>query len=191
MGSAVGQGLSLDDATMLSETAFTILKKKMVENDLVWLIIVQIVAHISFHAGRCFVECIVGQYGERDLRRMRIVLFAFGLVVATMTVGGSGAKTATMEGEAGPPTKPVLLVSMATDGTIRGEGSLSGTVLPPERESVLGAGVLATDSARGSVVDGSQPNTPNAHIPTAVVLLSCALIALATLARRHKTHKSL
>ncbi len=155
----------------------------MVENDLIWLIIVR---NSLAHKRSCWALLCV-QYGERDLRRMRIVLFAFGLVVATLTVGGSGAKIATMEGEAGPPTKPVLLVSSA----VRGEGSLSGIVLPPERESVLGAGVLVTESTRKAVVDDSQPTTPNAHIPTAVVLVSCALIALATLARRHETHKSL
>ncbi len=172
---------------MLSETPFTILKKRMVENDLVWLIIGRIIAHISFHAWSCFAEGVAGQHGERDLRRMRIVLFAFGLVVATLTVGGSGAKTATMDGEAGPPAKPVLPVSSA----VRGEESRSSTVLPPKRERVLGAGMLANESTQKALVNGSQPKTPNAHIPTAVVLVSCALIALATLARRHKTHKSL
>ncbi len=127
---------------------------------------------------------------------MRIGPFALGLVVATMTVGGSGAKTATtMDVEATPPTRPVLLVSLATDSAVRGEGSLSGTVLLSEGGSVLGAGagVLgagSTESTREAVADGSKANTQNAHIPTSVVLLSCALIALAILARRRKTHKS-
>lgn len=121
---------------------------------------------------------------------MRIVPFALGLVVAVMTVGGSGAKTAAMDLEARPPTKPVVfkpVVSLATNSAVRGEGSLSGTVLPPEGGSVLGAGVLAAESAREAVDDGSQAKTPNPHIPTAVVLLSCALIALAILGRRRKT----
>lgn len=121
---------------------------------------------------------------------MHIVPFAFGLVVAMMIVGGSGAKTATMEGETLPPTKPVALVSAATGDVARAQERLSGTVLPPESRSVLRAGVLATDSAQGSVVDGSQPEAPSAHIPTAVLLLSCALIALVALARQHRTHNS-
>jgi len=165
---------------MLSETAFTIPQKKMVEKDLEWLII----ASMSAHASRCAVR----QHGDRDLRRMRIVPFALGLVVAMMTVGGSGAKTTTMDLKARPPTKPVLLVSLATDSAVRSESTVSRAVLPPEGGGVLGAGMLAAESTG---VDGSQAETtPNAHIPTAVVLLSCALVALATLGRRRKTHKS-
>ncbi|MCI0559925.1 MAG: hypothetical protein MN733_15650 [Nitrososphaera sp.] len=118
---------------------------------------------------------------------MRSVPFALGLAVA-VTVGGSGAETATMDLEARSPTKPV--VSWATNSAFSGEGSLSETVLPPEGGSVLGAGMLAAESAREAVDDGSQAKTPNSHIPTAVVLLSCALVALATLGRRRKTHKS-
>lgn len=122
---------------------------------------------------------------------MRIVPFALGLVIAIMTVGGSGAKTTTMDLKARPPTKPVLLVSLAADSAVRSERAVSRAVLPPEGRGVLGAaGVFAAESTREAVVDGSQAETPNAHIPTAVVLLSCALVALATLGRRRKTHKS-
>ncbi len=158
----------------------------MVEKDLEWLIIWPITAY----GGRCLAQGALGQHGERDLRRMRIVPFALGLIVATMTVGGSGARTATMDAEATARSKPVFLVSLATSSAVRGKGSVSGTALPPEGGSVLGAGVLAAESTREAVADGSKAKTPNAHIPTAVVLLSCALIALATLARRRKTHKN-
>lgn len=151
----------------------------MVEKDLKWPIILRISAHVPLGAVR--------QHGERDLKRMRIVLFGLGLVVAIMTVGGF-AETVTMDLEAGPPTKPETLVSLGTDGPVGSEGSLSGTVLPPK--SVLGAGVLAAESTREAVVNRSQAETPHTHIPTAVVLVSCALVALATLGRRRKTNTS-
>lgn len=127
---------------------------------------------------------------ERDLTRMRIVPFALGLVVAIMTVGGSGARTASMDLEARPSIKPVLLASLASDSSVRSEGSLSETALTPEGGTVLGAAMLAAESTQEAVVDGSQAEVPNAHIPTAVVLVSCALVALATLGRRRKTHTS-
>lgn len=125
---------------------------------------------------------------ERDLTRMRIVPFALGLVVAIMTVGGSGARTASMDLEARPSIKPVA--SLASDSSVRSEGSLSETALTPEGGTVLGAAMLAAESTQEAVVDGSQAEVPNAHIPTAVVLVSCALVALATLGRRRKTHTS-